>query len=105
MRLRLLVGLITAATLALPTAASAYVITIAGFDPVTTTAPPAGPPGPNPNNPYPSMFVGLGNCGTTSTTPIIDNSCTGAPPISNNPLFTQADVDANNAGLPPAQFY
>ena len=96
MRQRHLIGLITAAALALPTAASAYIISIAGYDPVTTTAPPAGPPGPNPNNPYPSVFVGLGNCGTTSTTPAVDNSCQ-APPIGINNLNNQAAVDSNNA--------
>ena len=93
MRLRPLIGLIAAAVLALPAAALAYVITIDGFDPVTTAAPPAGPAGPNPNNPYPGMFVGLGDC----VGPGFDNSCTGSPVISNNPLDTQAAVDSVNA--------
>ena len=106
MRLRSFVGLITAATLALPTVASAYVITIVGYDPVTTTAPPAGAPGPNPNNPFPSVFVGLGDCGTVSTTPAVPNSCV-APPIGISNLNNQAAVNTNNTlfGLVPPHAY
>ena len=94
MRLHFLVGLITAATLALPTAASAYVITIVGYDPLTTTAPPAGAPGPNPNNPFPSVFVGLGDC----VGPGFPNSCVGSPtpPIGTNPMANPADVVTQN---------
>ena len=94
MRLRPLIGLITAAVLAVPTAASAlpFTISIDGVNPLTLIAPPPGPPGPDPNNPYPGVFVGLGDC-----VPAGPNACTGVPPISNNPLMSPLDVANQNS--------
>lgn len=92
MRMRPLIGLMTAAMLAVPASSSAalFTITIEGVD---TSVVPTVTVG-TPLSVLPGMFVGLGNCNPVAG---FGNSCDGSAAIANNPFTSPADVAANNA--------